>query len=102
MTNAILTAYLIGAFPDWFPLSYTVKAVVLISFRWLYYYIQNYHWFLLDCMCLAPSLLVFCNFLVCYFANLLCLLYLYYAPENLSLFFVIFAFANGPLLWVHI
>eukprot|EP01128_Nolandella_sp_AFSM9_P012802 TRINITY_DN9635_c0_g1_i1.p1 TRINITY_DN9635_c0_g1~~TRINITY_DN9635_c0_g1_i1.p1 ORF type:complete len:379 (-),score=65.93 TRINITY_DN9635_c0_g1_i1:111-1115(-) len=84
VSNALFTAYLLGAFPAWFPIAYSVKAVLLITLRFLYYYHHNYHYFLLD---------------FCYSANALCLLYLWYAPNSPALFYTIFAFANGPLLW---
>jgi hypothetical protein len=65
--NVIGTPYLVGAHPEFFPWWYTLKAVTLITLRFLSYYSKNWHYFLFD---------------FCYFANVLCLLYLHYMPSE--------------------
>lgn len=86
-----------------FPYAYSAKAIGLIGFRWIYYYLMNYHYFLLDFCYFRYELSVRRNHFVALTmaSNALVLAFLWYAPQNLFLFTVIYTFANGPLLWVH-
>lgn len=80
--NLAMTGYIAGAHPDVIYVAYSVQLVCLVALRLYSYRKEKFGYFLLD---------------FCYFANLLLLLYLWYKRDSLSLFRVVFAFANGPL-----
>lgn len=87
--NICLTCFLVGYVPQYFYIWYTVKAVILLSYRWYSYKKIRFHYFLFD---------------FCYFTNFLILLYIW-LPSSLvgdylrgALFVACFSFAMGPLL----
>eukprot|EP00295_Goniomonas_pacifica_P024108 CAMPEP_0175943132 /NCGR_PEP_ID=MMETSP0108-20121206/25367_1 /TAXON_ID=195067 ORGANISM="Goniomonas pacifica, Strain CCMP1869" /NCGR_SAMPLE_ID=MMETSP0108 /ASSEMBLY_ACC=CAM_ASM_000204 /LENGTH=164 /DNA_ID=CAMNT_0017268031 /DNA_START=29 /DNA_END=523 /DNA_ORIENTATION=- len=77
VTNACLTFYIVGAWPDKFYIWHTLKALTLIPLRYFLYKLSLSHYFLLD---------------FCYYANLILLYYLWVAPTNVVLFKTCFAF----------
>lgn len=81
--NVGLTCYLLG-FPSLFYYWHSVKAIVLISLRWYDFKQKKTHYLLFD---------------FCYWANLLCLLYLYVFPDSPVLFQICFVVSSGPLAW---
>jgi hypothetical protein len=42
----IFSPYVMGAYPSWFPVVYTAEIVFLMCFRWLYYYVLDWHYFM--------------------------------------------------------
>src|SRR4051794_12258404 len=82
--NVAFTAFLIGARPDLMPWFFTVKAVILLTLRWILFRRRKWHYFLFD---------------FCYYANLLVLVYLHIFPKSQALFLICFAFSVGPLAW---
>jgi hypothetical protein len=82
--NACLTGYIIGLAPTMFYLWYTPKAVVLIIARWIDFRRKSQHYLLYD---------------FCYWANAICLAYLWFFPKSPVMFQILFLCANGPLAW---
>jgi len=84
VTNVALTFLLLGRHPEWVPIYYTLKALLLLTIRWYVFKGKKYHYFLFD---------------FCYYANLLVLLYLHFFPKSETVFIICFAFCTGPLAW---
>jgi hypothetical protein len=86
VVNVCATMYLLGKWPTRFYLWHSPKAVLLITMRWFSFVSQKpaQHFLLLD---------------FCYFANALCLLYLWVWPGSALLFQICFICSNGPLAW---
>lgn len=82
--NVCLTAYIFGAFPDYFYLWHTPKAIIYIAHRWITFKREGQHYLLYD---------------FCYWANALSLLYAWVLPDNALLFQILFIVSNGPLAW---
>jgi len=84
VVNCMLTPYLLGAHTQLVALYYSIKAIILIGFRFLTYKRLNWHYFLFD---------------FCYFANFCLLMYLHFFYDNGIFFVICFAMTNGPLAW---
>jgi hypothetical protein len=84
VTNVALTFLLLGRHPEWAPIYYTIKALLLLTIRWYIFKEKKYHYFLFD---------------FCYYVNVLVLLYLHVFPRSETLFLICFAFCTGPLAW---
>lgn len=82
--DLLASAYWLGASPTTFYKLYTVKAVVLLGIRWIYYRAKRWHYYLFD---------------LCYAVQVLLLANLWVWPQSVGLAKVAFAFALGPLLW---
>lgn len=82
--NVALTAYLVGAAPQYFHLWHTPKALFLVSLRWWTFMKEGKHWLLAD---------------FCYWANLIGLVFLWVFPSNALLFQIFFMVSNGPVAW---
>ena len=82
--NVGLTCFLLGYSPAKFYIWHSVKAVVLISLRWYDFRQKKTHYLLFD---------------FCYWANLICLLYLFVFPHSAVLFQICFITSSGPLAW---
>lgn len=78
--NIFISGYLIGAFPDWFHLWYTVQILYFMPIRFYSYHKQGYHYFLAD---------------LCYFVNFLLLLSLWVFPSSKRLFTAVYCLAYG-------
>ena len=79
-----MTTWLVGSAPQYFYLWHTPKCLLLIGLRWYTFRKQGKHYLLYD---------------FCYWANLLCLLYLWGWPASATMFQVLFLVCNGPLAW---
>jgi hypothetical protein len=84
VVNSLITAYIFGAFPQYFYLWHTPKAIIYIAHRWITFRKQNQHYLLYD---------------FCYWANGLSLLYCWVFPQSPLLFQILFVVSNGPLAW---
>lgn len=84
VVNLAVTSFLLGKKPEWIPMLYTIKFVVLVGSRVYLYKRARFHYFLLD---------------FCYFANVMLLAYLHFFPQYGKLFVAVFIFSNGPLAW---
>jgi hypothetical protein len=80
------SAYLMGHLPAWVPHWYSVNAVGLIAFRYFSYKSSGWHYFLAD---------------LCYYANLLTLIWLYWFPDSRVLYMGLFCLVHGPISWVR-
>ncbi|CCH60221.1 hypothetical protein TBLA_0C04210 [Henningerozyma blattae CBS 6284] len=82
LLNLFLIGYIMGKFPDWFHVYYTGLLGLFMPIRFYTYYKANNHYFLAD---------------LCYFVNLLCLLYIWVWPNSTSLYHSCFALTFGSL-----
>ena len=73
--NTMVTSWLLGSAPQYFYLWHTPKCLLLISLRWYTFRKDGKHYLLYD---------------FCYWANLLCLLYLWGWPTSATMFQVLF------------
>ncbi|KAL3231701.1 hypothetical protein RNJ44_00236 [Nakaseomyces bracarensis] len=80
--NIFFIGYLMGGFPEYFHIYYTVMFCILIPIRFYTYYKSKSHYFLAD---------------LCYFVNVLCLLYIWVFPASRVLFLSCFALTFGSL-----
>ncbi|EGO60756.1 hypothetical protein NEUTE1DRAFT_144114 [Neurospora tetrasperma FGSC 2508] len=78
--NIFISGYLIGAFPEWFHIWYTVQILYFMPIRFYRYHKQGYHYFLAD---------------LCYFVNFLLLLSLWVFPGSKRLFTAVYCLAYG-------
>ncbi|CAE7470165.1 gpc1, partial [Symbiodinium necroappetens] len=84
VTNMVLSAYIVGAFPPLYFLYFTPKVLSLIGLRLVKFYRRKQHFLLWD---------------FCYWANFLCIFYCWVMPKSPRVFRVVFMCANGPLAW---
>lgn len=85
--NIFFIGFLMGRFPEWFHVYYTILFFVLMPIRFYTYYKTKNHYFLAD---------------FCYFVNMLCLLFIWIFPYSYSLFQSCFAFTFGTLCFAVI
>ncbi|CDK25947.1 unnamed protein product [Kuraishia capsulata CBS 1993] len=72
----------IGKYPEWYHVLYTGVLAILLPIRLLTYYKVGYGYYLVD---------------LCYYVNILCLVYIWIFPESKILFVSCFAFTFGTL-----
>ena len=84
VSNMVLSAYLVGAFPDLYFVYFTPKVLSLIVLRLVKFYRRKQHFLLWD---------------FCYWANFLCIFYCWVMPKSPMVFRIVFMCANGPLAW---
>lgn len=84
VVNVGITCYVLGTSPGKFYIWHSIKAVTLITARWLDFKQKGDHYLLYD---------------FCYWANLLTLIYIWVFPTRHVLFQIIFMVSNGPLAW---
>ncbi|KAI9777921.1 MAG: hypothetical protein M1839_008456 [Geoglossum umbratile] len=82
--NIFISGYLIGAYPDWFHVWYTVQFVYFMPLRYYTYHRRGYQYFLAD---------------LCYFVNVLALLSIWMFPNSKRLFISTFCLAFGNNAW---
>ncbi|KAL0074588.1 hypothetical protein J3Q64DRAFT_1649090 [Phycomyces blakesleeanus] len=87
VSNACVTPALAVRVPLWLPLFYTIQVIILIALRYIIYRSKRWHYFVFD---------------VCYYVNILVMLFLWSAPENPLLFVIVFCLTNGPVAWAII
>ncbi len=85
--NIFLCGYVIGHWPNWFHILYTVELIILMPIRIYTYKKKLYHFFLAD---------------LCYFVNVLCLLFIWVFPMSQKLFISCYALTFGTLSWAVI
>ncbi|ODQ78427.1 hypothetical protein BABINDRAFT_172223 [Babjeviella inositovora NRRL Y-12698] len=78
----ILTKY-----PEWFHVFYTAMFVLLMPVRFYTYFKMSFQYFLAD---------------LCYFINMLLLLYIWVFPQSRHLYMTLFSFSFGTLSWAVI
>ncbi|KAF5101346.1 hypothetical protein DV451_002221 [Geotrichum candidum] len=87
LLNVFYAGFLMGAYPEYFHLFYTIELMALLPIRFYTYKRKQYHYFLAD---------------LCYFVNLLNLLYIWLLPESAHLFISCYALSFGTLSWAVI
>lgn len=78
--NIFISGYLIGAFPEWFHLWYSIQVLYFMPIRFYTYHKRGYHYFLAD---------------LCYFVNFLLVLSIWVFPNSKRLFTAVFCLAFG-------
>lgn len=82
VANACFSPLIAGRWPHILPLVYTIQALFLITLRFFIYKRKSWHYFVYD---------------LCYFVNVLTLLYLWVFPSSKVLFTVCYTLSHGPL-----
>lgn len=82
VANTCFSPLIAGLWPQVLPLVYTIQALCLISLRFFIYKRKHWHYFIYD---------------LCYFINLLTLIYLWIFPSSKILFSVCYTLCHGPL-----
>ncbi|BGP16279.1 hypothetical protein JCM10213_007724 [Rhodosporidiobolus nylandii] len=80
--NVLVSALLLGFHPTWLPAWYSVQMLFYMPYRLYTYKRKAYHYFLFD---------------LCYFVNLLTLVYLWLAPSSTILFEACYGLTLGTL-----
>src|SRR5262249_13013939 len=70
VANACITPWMLGKYPEWFPLFYTAQAALLIAMRFFIYKSKHWHYFVFD---------------LCYYVNALTIIWLL-RPHSETLF----------------
>lgn len=78
--NIFISAYLIGAFPEYFHYWYTIQLIYFMPLRWYKYHKIGYHYFLAD---------------LCYFVNMLLMLSIWFFPQSKRLLISTYCLAFG-------
>ena len=78
--NIFISGYLIGGFPQYFHLWYTVQLLYFMPIRFFTYHSRGYHYFLAD---------------LCYFVNVLLFLSIWVFPNSKRLFTAAYCLAFG-------
>lgn len=80
VVNIFISGYLIGAYPDYFYIWYSLQLAYFMPIRYYNYHKKGYHYFLAD---------------LCYFVNLLCILSIWVFPQSKRLFISTFCLTFG-------
>jgi hypothetical protein len=78
--NVLISGYLIGGYPEYFHIWYTLQLLYFMPIRFFTYHKRGYHYFLAD---------------LCYFVNFLCILTIWIFPQSKRLFISTFCLAFG-------
>lgn len=78
--NIFASGFLIGGYPEYFHLWYTVQVLYFMPIRYFTYHRRGYHYFLAD---------------LCYFVNLLLVLSIWIFPNSKRLFLAVYCLAFG-------
>jgi hypothetical protein len=78
--SVVATALLFGMAPEWIHVSFTLQALYFFPMRFYTYKKKQWHYFLFD---------------LCYYANILSLLYIWVFPGSASLFVACYCLAHG-------
>lgn len=87
LLNVFYGGYIIGCIPEYFHVFYTAEMVFLMPIRFFTYRHKQYHYFLAD---------------LCYFVNVLSLLFIWAFPQSEALFISCYALTFGTLSWAVI
>jgi len=78
--NIFISGYLIGGYPEYFHIWYTLQLLYFMPIRYYTYHKRGYHYFLAD---------------LCYFVNGLCMLSIWVFPNSKRLFISTYCLAFG-------
>ncbi|WLF76615.1 hypothetical protein PVL30_000317 [Lodderomyces elongisporus] len=79
--------FVIGKYPEYFPHFHTAIFVVLMPIRFYTYFKQSFQFYLAD---------------LCYYVNLLLMLFIWVFPQSPTLFVSVFSLSMGTLSWAVI
>lgn len=82
--NVFVTAFLIGGYPEYVHLSYTLQILFWMPWRYFTYHKRGMHYFIAD---------------LCYWVNFLTLIFLWIAPWSAHLMAACFYLSFGSLAW---
>ncbi|KAF8931040.1 hypothetical protein BGZ58_007846 [Dissophora ornata] len=82
MFECCCTPWLVSQHPEWIPFVHTSQVVLLVAVRYFLYKKKSWHFFLLD---------------MCYFVNVVVILYLYVFPQSQALLGAVWLLSLGPL-----
>ncbi|KAI7905278.1 uncharacterized protein BX663DRAFT_502326 [Cokeromyces recurvatus] len=85
--NTWITPVIAARIPIYIPIYYTVQSFYLITIRYFIYRSKRWHYFFFD---------------LCYYVNLLTLLFLWAFPSSTLLYTAAFTLTNGPVIWAII
>ncbi|CAM9013607.1 unnamed protein product [Wickerhamomyces anomalus] len=85
--SIFIAGFIIGCRPDFFHIYYSVIFMILMPIRFYLYFKKGYHYFLAD---------------LCYYVNILLMLFLWVFPGSKHLYTSCFAFTFGTLSWAVI
>ncbi|KAI8331542.1 hypothetical protein BC941DRAFT_438663 [Chlamydoabsidia padenii] len=85
--NACITPALAVRVPHWIPLFYTIQCVYLLTLRFVVYKYRRWHYFIFD---------------LCYFVNVMTLLYIWCCPGSTWWFYATYTLTGGPVAWAII
>lgn len=85
--NLFYGGYIIGMYPEYFHIFYTVELFTLMPIRFFTYRYKQYQYFLAD---------------LCYFVNFLCIIFIWVWPTSEALFVSCYALTFGTLSWAVI
>jgi hypothetical protein len=83
LLRLIFEAFILGRYPCYYPIYYSIATIILVFLRFIYYRWIHWHYYLLD---------------FCYWANLMEILFFWFFPNNEFLFISSYAFSMGTLL----
>ncbi|KAF5363607.1 hypothetical protein D9756_000579 [Leucocoprinus leucothites] len=78
----LFSALMFGMHPEWVHVAYTVMSLYLLPLRVIQYKRRAWHYFLFD---------------LCYYVNILNLIYIWFLPGNAALFVACYCLSHGPL-----
>ncbi|KAI5808772.1 hypothetical protein DFH27DRAFT_598380 [Peziza echinospora] len=84
VSNIFITGFLVGGYPDWIHIWYSLQLVYFMPIRYYSYHKMGYHYFLAD---------------LCYFVNVLLLLSIWVFPNSRRLFISTYCLAYGNNAW---
>lgn len=82
VVNLVIVTYIVAGYRKYFPLFYTQKCLSLFFIRYMFFSKKKQEYFMLE---------------LCYFVNILLLLYIWVIPDNKQFFTCIYCLAHGPL-----
>lgn len=77
-----VTGFIVGKYPDWFHVYHTILFCILMPIRFYTYFKLSFQYYLAD---------------LCYYVNLLLMVFIWWAPNSKSLFLSVFSLAMGSL-----
>ena len=81
--SILYTSLLLGLAPEWLHVLYTVQTLYFLPTRWYQYKQKAWHYFLFD---------------LCYYVNVLCLLYIWVFPDSKLLWHSCYLLSHGTSL----
>ncbi|CEG64847.1 hypothetical protein RMATCC62417_01755 [Rhizopus microsporus] len=85
--NSCVAPALAIRYPNSIPIYYSVQLVILLILRYVIYRSRRWHYFIFD---------------MCYFVNVMTMLFLWLKPDSSLLLIATFTMTNGPVAWAII